>query len=115
MRAVAANEPVAPFGEAPYTGEIEDHLREPYDANDLCSAADSNLNRDLDALLAQRSSMAPRAGSTPWDHTSAPTRLDLVDRRLRLRPDERAMLMRQGFVVPARFTFDTYSWALHEV
>ncbi len=115
VRAVSAAEPVTPFGDPPYTGEVEDHMREPSDSADLCAAADSNLNRDLDALLSQRVSTTTAAASAPWDHSSAPARLDLVDRRLRLRPDERAMLMRQGFVVPARFTFDTYSWALHEV
>jgi Protein of unknown function (DUF3160) len=116
---VARARPSAPpfeaFGEAPWAGDVEDHLLEPPTPDDVCTAADTNLRRDLDAVLAQPPSAPWRESLTHWNHRDAPERLDLVDRRLRLRPDERAMLMRQGFVVPSRLRFDTYAWALHEV
>ncbi len=51
----------------------------------------------------------------PWDHVTTPARLEDVARRLALSPDERAMLSRQGFVVPARLDAADYVLALHEV
>ncbi|MFO0647225.1 MAG: DUF3160 domain-containing protein [Polyangiales bacterium] len=107
--------PVERFADPPPPDVAEDHLLEPDTASDVCTAAESNLTRDLDAVLSQRPESLPASANAPWDHRTPPADMDLVNRRLRLRADERAVLQREGFVVPARLTFDTYAWALHEV
>lgn len=107
--------PVDRFADPPLPDVAEDHLLEPDTASDVCTAADSNLTRDLDAVLSQHPEGLPPSASAAWDHRAPPVDFDLVNRRLRLRSDERAVLQRRGFVVPARLTFDTYAWALHEV
>jgi len=111
----AARLPYAPFGEPSEPDAPDDHLREPPDAAEVCVPEDINLARDLAAVLA----LPAPSGSPPphaaWDRRTPPAHLDLVARRLNLRPADRALLARNGFVVPARLTFGTYAWAFHEV
>jgi Protein of unknown function (DUF3160) len=67
-----------------------------------------------DAIVGSRSE-APVHATTPWDHSSAPTGLDRVARRLGLTFVEREMLTRQGFVVPERLGAGDYTLAYHEI
>jgi hypothetical protein len=111
----AARVPYAPFAEPPEPEAPDDHLREPADAAEVCVAADSNLTRDLAAVLALPAPAGSPPPRAPWDRRTPPAGLDLVSRRLNLRPADRALLARNGFVVPARLTAGTYAWAFHEV
>jgi Protein of unknown function (DUF3160) len=82
------------------------------DAANVCDAY--NLDSAEDAILASNKSTTP-ATSTPWDHKTAPLRLDEVVRRFGLSAAERDRLMQQGFVVPKRLTYSDYVFALHDL
>jgi hypothetical protein len=72
----------------------------------------------VDAATADVLALPPpgaSAAATPWDHKTAPARLDLVDRRYALTADERARLFREGFVVPARLSAVGWADALHDL
>ncbi len=79
-----------------------------------CEVADSNLDRVERTILADTSARKP-VGSHAWNHTTPPQFDSLVDKRLVLSKPERALLARNGFVVPARFAFDNYASAFHEI
>lgn len=53
-----------------------------------------------------------RAG---WDHTTPPAYRDLVRAALGLTPAEEAQLARDGFVVPERLAYGTYTTAYYDV
>jgi len=67
------------------------------------------------ALLAATPPAGARVTSPPWDRATPPARLDRVEQRLGLRPSELEVLRRDGFVVPERLAFDSYTLALHEL
>jgi hypothetical protein len=114
-RAPIARVPYAPFGDSEQPDLSEDHLREPPEGGDTCVAADTNLARDLAAVLALPAPTGAPTAHVAWDHRTPPAHFDLVSRCLSLRPDDRALLLRNGFVVPGRLAFSTYAWAFHEV
>jgi hypothetical protein len=80
-----------------------------------CSLMARHLSATEDAILAARGRGAPAVAHAPWDHHTPPLRLDLVKSRFGLTPAEARALDRQGFVVPARLQFPSYTVALHEV
>ena len=91
---------------------------DPADAKDpqrACLVFDTNVGRAADAVLAQAGGTRPVSAPKLWDHRSRPQYDALVEQRFHLTAAERSMLTRQGFVVPARFSFGTYSWAFHEL
>ncbi|MFI5298233.1 MAG: DUF3160 domain-containing protein, partial [Polyangiales bacterium] len=85
-----------------------------YDAADACAVSEGGLRQAGDAILGHRADR-PATKATRFDHKVMPKRLDEVSKRLALSPDERAHLMKDGFVVPARFADGDYVLALHEI
>lgn len=79
-----------------------------------CGVNSGNIRVAEDAIAASTGA-GPAVKKVPWDHRTAPRYTDIVDRRLRLTTAERAMLFRQGFVVPARLEHASYAWALHDI
>jgi hypothetical protein len=84
----------------------------PSDPKDVCAVADSNLARVEDAILAWPTATPAPAARAP---SGAPATLGAVARRLALSPGERARLLRDGLVVPARLEEPSYVWAFHEI
>lgn len=97
--------------EEEYGGRIE----KPRNPRDLCETADSNLKRAVDAVLAAGHPPGAATAAARWDHKSAPQWLDRFERRFTLRPSERALLFRDGLVVPQRLAFPGYTQAFHEI
>jgi hypothetical protein len=79
-----------------------------------CEVADSNLERVERTILGDATERKP-VGSHAWNHKAPPQFDALVDHRLVLDAAERTLLARNGFVVPARLTFDNYATAFHEI
>ena len=105
-------EPVPePREEATVAGTAEDAA----DPQRACLVADSNIGRAAAAVLAQASVGRCAVAAKAWDHRSRPQYEARVEQRFHLTAAERLMLSQQGFVVPARFSFGTYSWAYHEL
>lgn len=84
------------------------------DAN-VCAVADDNIERAAQTVLAAPPPTGPAPHYAPWDHRTPPRHLDRVMRRFRLRPTERELLTRNGFVVLAREERPGFADALHDV
>jgi uncharacterized protein DUF3160 len=80
-----------------------------------CAITTETIAAAGDAVLALGPPGGAEVHSAPWDHRSRPLRLDLVERRFSLTPEERERLMKEGFVVPERLRPGYWSDALHEV
>ncbi|MEP7119361.1 MAG: DUF3160 domain-containing protein [Byssovorax sp.] len=80
-----------------------------------CSLTQRHMRTTEDAILAapRRSTAAPARAA--WNHHSPPARLELVKARFGLTAPELATLNRQGFVVPSRLSFGSYTVAYHEI
>ena len=85
------------------------------DPNDLCENVEENLTRAEKSILTEDRSKAAPAASTPWDRTKPPKYLDIIDRRFALTSAEKAMLRRNGFVVPARLAARGFADGLHQI
>lgn len=90
-------------------------VEKPRNAGDACEVAESNLARAAAAILAAPRKRAGEVASRAWDRRAAPARIDEVTRRFALAGEERALLEKNGFVVPARLAFPSYTAAFHEV
>ena len=84
------------------------------DDGDACSVAADHLESSRKAALVALARPGARV-ATPWDRTSDPLRLDVVQRRLGLTGAELALLRARGFVVLEKQRFGTYADALHEI
>ena len=96
----------------PEEGGWETRLRQ---SGDVCGVADSNLAKLQKAILASPAPEPGKDSTTPWNHHTSPKYMDVVDRRLHLSPPERALLFKNGFVVPARLEQESYGWAMHDI
>lgn len=100
--------------------EIESYgpsrIAEAEDPKDLCTVADTNVQRALADVLALP---APRANaavaSKAWDKKRDPVGLARITRRFGLVDADLARLRQNGFVVPARLGMASYAWAYHEI
>ncbi|HEX3761312.1 MAG TPA: DUF3160 domain-containing protein [Kofleriaceae bacterium] len=107
--------PLAPVPGATESGEDPEFERiAKAPRGDTCATADSNLQRVEKAILAPANPVAA-AKSRPWDHKRTPEFARLVERRLAMSPAEHKRLTDQGMVVLARYSFENYSKAFHEV
>lgn len=119
---------LAPADEEP----VESRRLKPRDARDLCEVAQSNLDRDLAAIVNRGAALAtdnrgaalatdkaapaaPAPASAPPPRGAAPRYLDRVERRFVLSPLERDGLLDQGLVVPERLAHESFAQAFHEV
>lgn len=84
------------------------------DPSDLCEPVRENLDRAARTIVADRRT-EPAAAKTPWDGKSPPKYMKLVADRYALTSAERAMLAKNGFVVPARLATRGYADALHDL
>ncbi len=85
-------------------------------ANDLaCDPNDVNLEPLELSIACKNIAAGEPVARTRWDHVTAPANLDVVERRYGLTTDERAHLMKDGFVVPTRLSYSSYAPALHDV
>ena len=66
-------------------------------------------------LLTLRSPAPAPMSIRGWDHTTPPRHRDLVRSALALTPSEEAQLARDGFVVPERLSYGTYTTAYYDV
>ncbi|APR86718.1 hypothetical protein A7982_12067 [Minicystis rosea] len=82
---------------------------------DACDVADANVARTAEEVLKAPRGRAGEAATSAWDHRQAPRHLDEVSRRFALGKAERALLDKNGFVVPAGLTFSSYTAAFHEI
>jgi hypothetical protein len=82
---------------------------------ETCDPADAKLESLERAIICGPSPSGSTAPRASWDRKGDPLHLDLVERRFGLTPDERAHLVRDGFVVPARLAYPSYLPALHDV
>jgi hypothetical protein len=82
------------------------------DKGDPCQTADSNIARSMKNLLAAKPGPVVRA--SPWKGEE-PLGLRDIARRFALNEKEKALLLRNGFVVPARLTMPAYGDAFHEI
>ncbi|HWO17214.1 MAG TPA: DUF3160 domain-containing protein [Kofleriaceae bacterium] len=79
----------------------------------VCALAGPNLRRDEAEILAAAPPAPVRA--TPWNRTSRPQRMDLVQRRFELARPELDAINKQGFAVLGRLELPTYSHGYHEI
>ena len=86
-----------------------------YGEVEACAVVTSNIAAAGDAVLALDPPKATATHAAPWDHRAKPARMDLVERRFALSPEERARLMKDGFVVPERMKPGTWAESFHEV
>lgn len=85
-------------------------------ADDLsCDAFDVNLEPLELSLVCNPVTPSAAVPREPFDHVTAPKNLDMVERRYGLTTEERARLMKNGFVVPSRLSYSSYAPALHDV
>ncbi|MFT3764851.1 MAG: DUF3160 domain-containing protein [Minicystis sp.] len=103
----------APY-ERPFGADRNGEWRKP-DPKDTCAVADANVARAAEAILAAPRGRPNEAAVSAWDHKRAPARIDDVTRRFALSKAERALLDKNGFVVPARLAFPSYTAAFHEI
>lgn len=82
---------------------------------DACDVRTVNVNAAEEAILAAPRGRPGEEEVRPWDRKAAPARLDEVARRFALSRAERALLAKNGFVVPARLAFPSYAAAFHEI
>jgi hypothetical protein len=85
------------------------------DPTDVCEPVRENLDRAARAIVAadrRKDSLPPKRA---WDHATTPKFMSLVDGRFALTGAERALLQKNGFVVPARLTTRGYADSLHEI
>jgi hypothetical protein len=85
-------------------------VQTPEHPEDVCAVADSNLarlEREILELPQVAAPVSPGAGTVGW--------LNLIDQRFRLTRAEKALLSKQGLVVPARLEYSTYAWAFQDV
>jgi hypothetical protein len=87
---------------------------EPSDPKNLCEVANSNIRKAVDEVLALPAPRPTERGPS-WDRRSKPRYLELVEGRFAFRPQERALLNRNGFVVPARLQQRSYAHAYHDI
>lgn len=92
--------------DAPATDDGPSPRRKKRERITACSVARPNISREAAAILAAKGHARPLPPA-PWNHRTAPERLDVIRRRFELAPDELAQLTRTGVVVPARL--DQYS------
>jgi len=87
----------------------------PRSASGVLCSMDRIAQLEQSILDADASTSARPAGvtATPWDHVTPPARLDRVAERFALTSGELEVLKKNGFVVPARLAFDSYTVALH--
>lgn len=82
-------------------------------SDDACGIAEDNL-RDAERAMAKEPKSPPIVAAA-WDRKTAPKYLDLVSARFALEAKEKAMLEKNGFVVPARLGAEGPACALHEI
>jgi hypothetical protein len=125
--AVAPAEPIVPIDDAadeachpgppkPNNDDIESgdsQRKKQHHTPNACELTSVNLERDETAILALKPPQ-PRA-ATPWNHRGELARLDLVEKRFALQPDEIKQLREQGVVVPARLGLASYAQGYHEI
>lgn len=85
------------------------------DPTDLCETIEENLLRAEKTIVSEDRSRVAPAASKAWDRKTPPKYLDIVDRRFSLTSNERALLAKNGFVVPARLAGRGFADALHDV
>ncbi len=104
-----AEAPPLPVVLGPFGGER--HRRDP---SDLCEPARENLERAARAIVNDHRTDAP-SPARPWDHVTPPKFTKLVGDRYALTSAEKALLAKNGFVVPARLATRGYADALHDL
>lgn len=85
------------------------------DPSDLCEPVEENLARAEKAIVNEDRARVAPAASRAWDRRAPPKYLDIVDRRFSLTTADKAMLAKNGFVVPARLAGRGFADALHDV
>lgn len=85
------------------------------DPKDTCAVADANVAQAAEAVLAAPRRKPNEEAVQAWDKKKAPARLAEVTRRFALGKAEQALLEKNGFVVPARLAFPSYTAAFHEI
>jgi hypothetical protein len=87
-----------------------------YVPTDVCDPARENLDRAARSIVSEpRVDAGPALSATRWDHSTKPKYMDRVDARFALTSTEKAILRRNGFVVPARLEQRGYAHALHDL
>ena len=111
-------EDVAPLGdneEAQSYGEATEDDPSAAGKGPGCSMMERHMSATEDAILAAPLRPPAPARGAPWNHHTPPARLAPVKSRFGLTAAELARLDRNGFVVPARLTFPSYTVAYHEI
>ncbi|MBX3205000.1 MAG: DUF3160 domain-containing protein [Labilithrix sp.] len=85
------------------------------DPADLCEPVRENLDRAARAIVAADRRADAAGAKTPWDRKTPPKYTKLVADRYALTTAEKAMLAKNGFVVPARLATRGYADALHDI
>jgi hypothetical protein len=85
------------------------------DPTDLCEPARENLDRAARSILEADRAGEALAAKTPWNRQAPPKYAKLVGDRYALTSAERAILAKNGFVVPARLETRGYADALHDI
>ncbi|HMU37400.1 MAG TPA: DUF3160 domain-containing protein [Pseudomonadota bacterium] len=93
----------------------EGRRKSPKKSQDLCEVADDNLSRAAQAILRDENRRPAFPTTKRWDKRTSPKHLDQVERRFALRPSERELLYKNGFVVVERVNFPSFGHALHEM
>jgi len=76
---------------------------------------DVRTRDDLETAILRAPAPPPAATSKAWDRKRALGFRDLVRRTLALSADEESQLVRDGFVVPARLSYDDYTTAYSDI
>jgi hypothetical protein len=96
-------------------GPLEKPSTEPESAI-TCDPATAALEPLELSIACARSVPGPTpTARVPWDHVQRPVYLDKVEQRFGLTTEERAHLMKDGFVVASRLSYPSYAPALHDV
>lgn len=85
------------------------------DPSDLCENVDENLTRASNAIVSGQRAGIASIPHRAWDPSKPPKYMDIIDRRYALTSGEKAMLKKNGFVVPARLATRGYADALHDI
>jgi hypothetical protein len=81
---------------------------------DACFVSNDHIARD-ERSIARESATGRALSTSPWNRSSSPQHLDLVDRHLHLSAADRSTLARNGFVAIERHSYDSYALAFHEI
>ena len=90
-------------------------VRQRRDPTDLCEPVRENLDRAARAIVVANRGKESPIPMKAWDHVTPPKFMDRVDRRFALTSAEKALLKKNGFVVPARLEARGYAHELHEI